>query len=511
MATYKSIHTRAGLAAMASAEATGTPINLTQMAVGDGNGNAVNPDETQTTLVRELFRASVNRVFQSPTEPNRFTAELVIPATTGGFTLREVGVFTADGTLFAVGNLPATYKPVATEGAFADTVVRFEFLVTNASVITLAVDPNVAVATQQWISNNVTAAMLLPGGTTGQILRKHSNADGDTEWAAPTNVNVTVSAIEETQTLSASQTVVNWAVVNDTGLAVYIEGVRLRNDQWTKHPTINTRITLAQSYPAGTKITGTQNEPANTLPDPLVKGQNLADVPDKAAARANLDVYSKAEANAAGQAGMVAHFATSAAPTGWLKANGAAISRTAYAALFAAIGTTFGVGDGFNTFNLPDLRGEFVRGLDDGRGVDSGRGLGTAQAGQNAAHTHAGTSDGAGSHAHTGTVASGGDHNHAASTGPAGAHTHQVVEGAVYGGGGPYASGDDMTSGIANYSTTSAASDHTHSVTVNNGGTHAHGLTVDAVGSHQHTFTTGSTGGSEARPRNIALLACIKY
>ena len=63
-------------------------------------------------------------------------------------------------------------------------------------------------------------------------------------------------------------------------------------------------------------------------------------------------------------------------PTGWLKCNGAAISRTAYAKLFAAIGTVFGAGDGFTTFNLPDLRGEFVRGWDDGRGVDGGRAFG---------------------------------------------------------------------------------------------------------------------------------------
>lgn len=79
-------------------------------------------------------------------------------------------------------------------------------------------------------------------------------------------------------------------------------------------------------------------------------------------------------------AGLVVHFAASAPPTGWLKANGAAISRTTYAALFAAIGTTFGAGDGSTTFNVPDLRGEFVRGWDDGRGVDSGRALGSAQA-----------------------------------------------------------------------------------------------------------------------------------
>lgn len=77
--------------------------------------------------------------------------------------------------------------------------------------------------------------------------------------------------------------------------------------------------------------------------------------------------------------GEVAFFASSTPPSGWLKANGAAVSRTTYAALFAAIGTTFGAGDGRTTFNLPDLRGEFLRGLDDGRNIDRGRRLGTSQ------------------------------------------------------------------------------------------------------------------------------------
>jgi hypothetical protein len=86
-------------------------------------------------------------------------------------------------------------------------------------------------------------------------------------------------------------------------------------------------------------------------------------------------------ANAPSQAaGEVSFFAMSSAPTGWLKANGAAVSRTTYAALFTAIGTTFGAGDGSTTFNVPDLRGEFARGWDDGRGVDTGRAFGSAQA-----------------------------------------------------------------------------------------------------------------------------------
>lgn len=160
--------------------------------------------------------------------------------------------------------------------------------------------------------------------------------------------------------------------------------------------------------------------------------------------------------------GVVAFYPKTTAPTGWLKANGAAISRTTYSALFAAIGTAFGEGDGSTTFNIPDLRGEFIRGLDDGRGVDTGRTLSnTPQAGQNKSHSH------------TGTAAS------------AGAHTHSIAS-KVPDGGGYYGVGS--ISGLPDdpYATASA-------------------------GAHTHTLTINTDGGTETRPRNIALLACIKY
>jgi len=88
-------------------------------------------------------------------------------------------------------------------------------------------------------------------------------------------------------------------------------------------------------------------------------------------------------------AGTVQFYAANSAPAGWVKANGAAVSRATYADLFAAIGTTFGVGNGSTTFNVPDLRGEFPRGWDDGRGIDSGRAFGSAQADGFRTHSHA--------------------------------------------------------------------------------------------------------------------------
>lgn len=86
--------------------------------------------------------------------------------------------------------------------------------------------------------------------------------------------------------------------------------------------------------------------------------------------------------------GAVTMFADDAAPTGWLECNGAAVSRTTYAALFAVIGTTWGTGDGSTTFNVPDLRGEFVRGWDHGKGTDSGRAFASSQSDVIKEHVH---------------------------------------------------------------------------------------------------------------------------
>lgn len=588
MPTFKTIHTNYGLQRMAAAEAAGVSINLTEMAVGDGNGNPVTPVQTQTALARELFRATVNRVYKPDpvNQPSLYSAELVIPATVGNFTLREVGVFDADGGLFVVGNLPDTYKPQLSDGAYSDTVVRVDFIVSNADVVNIYVDPNVVVVTQSWVQNNVTAANLIPGGTTGQVLTKDSNADGDFSWHDPDVANVVVDVIEEQQTLADGQTSVILSTVTTRGLAVYIEGVRIHKgvaaDEWQEDAiTPDTTIILGQSYAAGTKVIATQNEPTGAVPFPLIRDQDLADVPNKALARTNLDVYSKSEAYSLAPAGLVAYFAQPTAPAMWLKCNGAAVSRTAYSNLFAAIGTLYGAGDGVSTFNLPDLRGEFIRCWDDGRGVDSGRTIGTLQYGLIASHTHTGltdahaghshtgATDAAGSHSHsgntdvqgghthvagsdvqanhshTGTTVAAGGHSHTGTTDPAGSHSH-TVPGSGKSDATGYASfaGDNVVNGTVDTSiaadhthtfSTSAVASHTHTFVSDLAGAHSHNISVAAAGDHQHTIATTTVanhthgvttvvsgahthgvtvyaaGGAETRPRNVAMLACIRY
>lgn len=531
MSKFKTIHTVYGLSLLTRAEATRSQINLTHMAVGDGNGNISSPNAEQTTLAREIFRAPVNRVFRDPDNQNRFTAELVIPASVGGFTLREVGIFDSDGSLFAVGNLPETYKPTVDDGACADTVVRIDFIASNADIITLKIDPNVAVATQTWISNNITAGTLIPGGTTYQVLRKRSNVDGDTEWHDPTTATVVVDVIEERQTLAANQTNVILNVVTTRGLAVYVNGARLPNDKSTggwmpSASDPDSTVVLGKSYTSGSTIILAQNEPTGSVPYPLVRDLNLSDVPDKEAGRQNLGVHSKDESNAAGQAGDIKYTARTSAPAGWLKANGAAISRTAYAGLFAAIGTTYGAGDGFITFNLPDLRGVFLRGLDEGRGLDPGRTIGSYQSDGIVSHSHSATSWPSGAHGHDASIGTCAPHSHAPTMGWSGNHSHGVADPGHshriqnshdivgYGKAGVGSSaqeGDLYTDREGTGISIIGNGDHTHGLLIGDGGGHSHSISLSQVDPHTHYTVISDTGGSENRVKSVALVPLIKF
>lgn len=173
------------------------------------------------------------------------------------------------------------------------------------------------------------------------------------------------------------------------------------------------------------------------------------------ASLAYLKTYADATASANRPPGEISFWALSIPPAGWLKCNGSAVSRATYAALFSAIGTTFGAGDGATTFNVPELRGEFVRVLDDGRGVDAARTLGSAQVQDMQPHVHG-----------PGNLFSGGAANSTAApeTNPA-----NTLSGAYY----------------SNASATSA---------------------LNLTGRN-----TGSAGATETRPRNVAFPAFIKY
>ena len=128
----------------------------------------------------------------------------------------------------------------------------------------------------------------------------------------------------------------------------------------------------------------------------MSKANNLSDLADAAISRTNLGLGTAATTNSTDYApansvtpsGAVLIFAMTTPPTGWLECDGSAVSRTTYASLFAAIGTTWGSGGGSSTFNLPDFRGEFLRGWDHGKGTDSGRAHASSQTDAMQGHVH---------------------------------------------------------------------------------------------------------------------------
>lgn len=286
--SYQTLTTNLGLAKIAAAIGAGQTISLPTIKLGDGNGNTVTPSPTQTDLVRVVYTGPTNSLTASQTNPNRITAELVVPASVGGFTVREAGIYDAAGALIFVCNFPSVYKPLPSEGSARDLVVRIVFEVVNSGVVNLVIDTNVTVATRAWVTNNFTIAALLPGGTTYQILRKKSNANGDTEWVDPASgQNVIVSVIEENQILASGQTVVDLVIANTNSTAVYIEGVRLRNNQFSINTA--TRFTLAQSYPAGSRVTIVQNEPNGALGQATTQSAGIVELATNAETQAGTD------------------------------------------------------------------------------------------------------------------------------------------------------------------------------------------------------------------------------
>ncbi len=262
MATYSSILTTAGQALYTAAIASGVPVQLTAMAVGDGNGNPVTPSASQTALVREVYRANLSSLSVDTTDSSLMFAEFYIPTNQGGWAIREIGLYTASGVLFAVANFPDTFKPLVTDGSAMDLTINFGLKLSNTSAVTLVVDASIVGATRQWVLSTITLAYLIPGGTTHQVLRKKSNADGDTEWADPTDsLNIAVDAIKEEQTAVAGQDTFTLVTLTTDGVAVYVEGIREHN-----YTIISaTVVQLTRTLPAGTKVLFVQNEPNEPL------------------------------------------------------------------------------------------------------------------------------------------------------------------------------------------------------------------------------------------------------
>ena len=272
---YYAIVTSQGAAKIANAAALGNKLNITQMAVGDGGGTLPTPNASQTKLVNEWRRAAINTLSIDPANASQVIAEQVIPENEGGFWIREMGLFDADGTLIAVCNTPETYKPALQEGSGRTQTVRMILIVNSTDAITLKIDPSVVLATRKYVDESI----LTVRQYADKLLADHLAAENPHD--------------QYLQTANAL------AEIKDAGLIAEV----LKN---------------------------------------LGLGEGSA-VP----------------------VGIPLPYASSVPPTGWLKCNGASFSGSAYPALAKV----------YPSLKLPDLRGEFIRGWDDGRGVDVGREL----------------------------------------------------------------------------------------------------------------------------------------
>jgi len=285
---YYAIVTNLGAAKIANAAALGTKLNISHMAVGDGGGTLPTPNASQTKMVNEVRRASINSLSIDAANASQVIAEQVIPETEGGFWIREMGLFDADGTLIAVCNTPETYKPALQEGSGRTQTVRMILIINSTDAITLKIDPSVVLATRKYVDDSI----LTVRQYADKLLADHLEAENPHD--------------QYLQTANAL------AEIKDAGLIAEL----LKN------------LGLGEGAPV---IGSPFPWPHTKMPDELFPSM----------------------------AGMV-----------FLKSNGASFSGTLYPKLALA----------YPGLKLADLRGEFIRGWDDGRGVDSGRALGSSQA-----------------------------------------------------------------------------------------------------------------------------------
>lgn len=153
---YKTVITKAGAIKLAAATLpNGKKVNLTAMAVGDGGGTLPVPDPNQTKLVKEVWRHALNKISQDKKNKNYVVAELLIPPETGGFWMRELGLYDDTGTLIAVGNMAESYKPALAEGSGRAQTVRMVIMVSDIESVELTIDTSTVMATQDYVDDKI--------------------------------------------------------------------------------------------------------------------------------------------------------------------------------------------------------------------------------------------------------------------------------------------------------------------------------------------------------------------
>ncbi|HCE0717389.1 TPA: phage tail protein [Escherichia coli] len=432
---FYTLLTDIGAAKLASAAALGVPLKITHMAVGDGGGALPTPDAKQTALVNEKRRAALNMLYIDPQNSSQIIAEQVIPENEGGWWIREVGLFDESGALIAVGNCPESYKPQLAEGSGRTQTVRMVLITSSTDNITLKIDPAVVLATRKYVDDEVLELKLY----VDDQMRNHIAAqDPHTQYAQKHNPTFTgepkaptpaagnnTTRIATTEFVQAAITAlingapatldtlkeIAAAINNDPKFSTTINNALalkapLSSPALTGTPTAptaaqsvnNTQIAttafvksaiagMVGSAPAALDTlnelaAALGNDPnfATTMLNALAGKQPLDNTLTNLSGKdvAGLLTYLGLGEGSALPVGVPVPWPSATPPTGWLKCNGAAFSAEEYPELAKA----------YPTNKLPDLRGEFIRGWDDGRGIDAGRALLSLQAGMLEKHRH---------------------------------------------------------------------------------------------------------------------------
>ncbi|HDD9090636.1 TPA: phage tail protein [Escherichia coli] len=432
---YYAILTNQGAARLANATMLGSKLNLTQMAVGDANGVLPTPDPAQTKLINQKRIAPLNLLRVDPNNQSQIIAEQIIPENEGGFWIREIGLYDDEGVLIAVANCPETYKPQLQEGSGRTQTIRMILVVTNTEAITLKIDPSVVLATRKYVDDEVLELKLY----VDDQMRNHIAAqDPHTQYAQKHNPTFTGEPKAPTPAAGNNTTRIATTEFVQAAITALINGAPATLDTLKEiaaainnDPKFSTTINNALALKAplsSPALTGTPTAPTaaqsvnNTqiATTAFVKSAIAAMVGsapaaldtlnELAAALGNDPNFSTTVLNAlAGKqpldntltnlsgkdvAGLLAYLGlgegsalpvgvpvpwpSATPPTGWLKCNGAAFSAEEYPELAKA----------YPTNKLPDLRGEFIRGWDDGRGIDAGRVLLSIQTGMLEKHRH---------------------------------------------------------------------------------------------------------------------------
>ena len=352
MATkYYAVLTNVGAAKLANATALGAQVEITQMAVGEGNGALPTPNPAQTALVHELRRAPLNTLSIDPNNANQIIAEQVIPEDVGGWWIREIGLFDKDGDMIAVANCAETYKPQLQEGSGRVQVVRMILIVSSTAAVTLKIDPSVVLATRQYVDDQIIQVK----SYVDQKMAAHvAAADPHKQYAPKESPALTGRPTAPTAEGKDSSTQIANTAFVQAAIAALVGSSPEALD------TLNELAAALGNDPNfATTVT-------NSLAGKMDKSANGSDIENVSVFLQNLGLGE----GSALPVGVPVPWPSATPPTGWLKCNGAPFSAAQYPKLALA----------YPSLALPDLRGEFIRGWDDGRGIDNGRALLSTQA-----------------------------------------------------------------------------------------------------------------------------------